>query len=139
MTQTSAIHVHERLPIAVILVLSTTLLLASCNRDPDCQRCEYVFTWDSNRHLDEVAENCVEIDCDIAQCGSCFDIEYNRSGLPASGTCDSCQSDRARCEAGEMFCQSVSRCVDVYTDPDHCGECDIPCAEGQECRDGQCI
>lgn len=43
------------------------------------------------------------------------------------GTC-SCPAERA-CGDG---------CVDIQTDPDHCGGCGIECAPGQGCVDGGC-
>lgn len=142
-SQRSSIHRSLATLLLSVLLSSAALLLVTCNRDPDCQRCEYFFTWDSDGNLTDVSENCAEINCNEALCGSCYDIEYNRSGRPESGTCDSCKTDETQCDAGQMWCRAEGSprggCVDIYTHESHCGECNIVCEPGQECREGQCI
>jgi hypothetical protein len=40
------------------------------------------------------------------------------------------------CEGAETACGDV--CVDTASDIDHCGGCDIACADGESCIDGAC-
>lgn len=40
------------------------------------------------------------------------------------------------CPSGQEICGGA--CTDPLTDPDHCGSCDAPCEEGQECNAGSC-
>jgi hypothetical protein len=42
--------------------------------------------------------------------------------------------------AGVMgaFCASAGRCVDLASDPSHCGDCDAPCAPPTFCVGGSC-
>lgn len=51
------------------------------------------------------------------------------SGEPAEGsTTEGCMG---------MIC--AGECVDVQTDPDHCGMCNEKCVGQQECVDGECV
>lgn len=42
------------------------------------------------------------------------------------------------CSAVEYFCVG-SGCVDLLTDPDHCGGCGIACDDGHVCVEGECV
>lgn len=143
---------------AALLALLTVaaLAVAGCPDENECERCDLIFRWDSNGNFVEMTETCAALDCGVARCGSCYDLEYNTEGLPQRGTCDTCSSEDASCQtsgshpAGEpgavwMYCVNARtddypyNCVDIYSNPLHCGECDIACLHGQVCSDGQCI
>ena len=42
------------------------------------------------------------------------------------------------CARGHKFCASVSKCIDVQTDPKHCGQCGNACKSGETCQFGTC-
>jgi hypothetical protein len=78
-----------------------------------------------------------------AHCASCTDV--CSGGMDCiSGKCD-CPAGRARCgPVGNEFCCSPNRsccdnqCVDLQTNPDHCGSCPNKCATGETCCSGTC-
>jgi hypothetical protein len=51
-------------------------------------------------------------------------------GLCKNGGCTKCPGDLTACDG---------QCVDLQTDPDHCGDCAASCAIGQRCVDGTCV
>lgn len=63
------------------------------------------------------------------------------AGVAALGTgCHkkSTYFDPSVCTAAGVVSCNESHCVDLTTDPGHCGRCDSTCATGQVCRDGVC-
>ena len=40
------------------------------------------------------------------------------------------------CDPGKSVCEGA--CVDLQTDKNHCGECEISCADDEECIQGEC-
>jgi hypothetical protein len=44
------------------------------------------------------------------------------------------------CESGGCgdLTECGEECVDTDKDPDHCGDCDQPCLDGQSCSQGKC-
>lgn len=48
-----------------------------------------------------------------------------------------CRGRRCRCKPGWMVCNQDGLCRSLATDPDHCGECNEPCASGC-CAGGTC-
>jgi hypothetical protein len=131
------------------LLAVAALAVAGCPDENECERCSLIFRWDSDGNFIELNRTCAALDCGVARCGSCYDLEYTSEGLPQRGTCDTCSAETDQCAErhptpapGEewMYCASApgDHCVDVYSDPDHCGECDIPCAAGQNCVEGEC-
>jgi hypothetical protein len=48
---------------------------------------------------------------------------------PATGKC--------YCRRGLTFCDPD--CVDLQTDPNHCGQCNYPCRTCENCREGKCV
>ena len=45
-----------------------------------------------------------------------------------------------QCPQGQIDCSQVGLgCVDGVSDPNHCGACDIQCAQGQNCVSGSCV
>lgn len=85
---------------------------------------------------------------------ACFvDIDESRIGAtepPPNGE-DGGAGDAGDRDAGERDAADAStcvsaetglcgdRCVDLATDPDHCGACDTPCSASQTCGGGKCI
>src|SRR5690625_4686168 len=59
----------------------------------------------------------------------------------AAGWSDSASDDAdptdETCEGELSFCDE--RCVDTWTDPEHCGACDQACAAEEACVDGSCV
>lgn len=47
-----------------------------------------------------------------------------------------CAEEKANCAANEVACGDV--CVDVSSDPAHCGGCNLACAIGEACVEGAC-
>lgn len=142
---------QRRRSTALLALLSVAALaLAGCPQENECERCTLIFRWDGDGNFIEMDEVCEALDCGVARCGSCYDLEYNSEGLPQRGTCDTCSDETDLCAQDHpdsppseewMYCinsDARHHCVDVYSDPDHCGECDIPCAAEQTCVDGQC-
>jgi len=56
-------------------------------------------------------------------------------GLPGSGR--SCRGGACQCPAGRVT-TCDGQCVDVATDPVHCGRCSVACVAGAWCRNGAC-
>jgi hypothetical protein len=50
--------------------------------------------------------------------------------------CDFASCDDACCADGQSCCDRD--CVDLQNDPDHCGDCETACDDGQTCQDGAC-
>lgn len=48
---------------------------------------------------------------------------------PAGSLCDEGQCTEAGCDEGRFEC--AGRCVDFLSDPDHCGNCESPCPDGE--------
>jgi hypothetical protein len=59
-------------------------------------------------------------------CGECSPPEVCNQGQ--------CQSDCA-----QELTPCNSDCVDLASDPGHCGDCDRACAPGEECRESTCL
>ena len=47
---------------------------------------------------------------------------------------DSCELGYGRCQPSEQGCQT-----ELFWDPEHCGGCGKPCADGEACIAGSCI
>jgi hypothetical protein len=134
---------------ALLALVPATVTLAGCPDENECERCALVIRWDSDGNFIEMTKHCEALDCGVARCGSCYDLEYNSDGLPLNGTCDTCSTETDQCAdehpnpgPGEewMYCVNAEpHCVDVYSDHENCGECDIACATNQVCTDGQCL
>lgn len=68
--------------------------------------------------------------------GECVDPESSE----ASG--ESCEEDES-CSDGECGCLAPlvscgEACVDLLTDKEHCGDCEVQCADEASCVDGVC-
>jgi hypothetical protein len=75
---------------------------------------------------------CCMPDCADRQCGD--------DGC--GGSCGDCASPLA-CYAGACTCAPglelcAEQCVELQTNPLHCGQCDLPCAEEEVCSAGLC-
>jgi len=66
-------------------------------------------------------------DCSI---GGCEGMPCGENEICEAGVCV------LDCPAGWFECSG--ECVDVMTDENHCGGCDIPCSSGKQCINGQC-
>lgn len=119
-----------------------------CGRDCGVQACPEGY-------------DCVDVDgpdgptpqCRTAQpiCGACFDEDNDGYGLGPECLGDDCRDDDASVHEGaEELCNeiddncdgSVDEGFDVFSDPEHCGDCDTVCAfEGAEplCEEGVCV
>ncbi len=88
---------------------------------------------------------CANLEQDFLDCGAC-----GASCDPARA--DRCDGGRCRCGSGPDACAgtrestccvgfvgSVSGCVDLGNDRDHCGACGNRCGFGTDCVDGLCV
>lgn len=107
------------------------------SRDPE--RCG-----SARRHCED-DEYCVEGACVCREAlirigEDCVDPSASRTFCgDRRATCQRVCEDGAcvlRCSIGLAECEGG--CVDVRSDPLHCGECGRPCGAGQVCVDGRC-
>jgi hypothetical protein len=92
---------------------------------------------------------CVDLRTDPEHCGQCSEScdDPEHSGLCVAGDCEEgcsglCDEDREICVEQVCVCREGftvcgGSCVDLQTDPSHCGGCDEPCAD-QPCGDFEC-
>jgi hypothetical protein len=95
---------------------------------------------------DACARACVDFDGDPFHCGQCNEV-CELGGECVAGDCkdacgDTCAEAREVCVDQECVCRPGfascgGTCVDLDTDPSHCGECGRDC-EGSPCGDGEC-
>lgn len=83
---------------------------------------------------------CANFDRDIRDCDGCDQACPDGITDQCAGGVCICGGEGAPCEAGLRCCSSVgtSACVDVDTDPDHCGACGVVCRFNEACVGGQC-
>jgi hypothetical protein len=81
---------------------------------------------------------CVDLMTDDDHCGRCdescaelCDVGLGCGQICIDGVC-SCPAGQERC--GDEF----PSCTDISTNPLHCGDCFIECAEGESCVEGNC-
>lgn len=89
---------------------------------------------------------CVDLSSDPFHCGECTET-CDLDGACVAGDCvdacgDTCDGTTEVCTNGECECRSGffdcgGACVDVDTNPAHCGACDRGC-DGLPCGDGEC-
>lgn len=93
--------------------------------------------------------HCTQVASDYQNCGGCGN-QCAEGELCAAGSCkpnttgcnppcgigQSCLAGRCACPTGQTFC--VDRCLDLQSNPDHCGSCDKACDTGQGCTNGTC-
>ena len=81
----------------------------------------------------------VDIDSDTQHCGGC---NVPACDLPnAEPDCAQGRCAFIRCRTGFRDCDlnTETGCeINVNTDPDNCGGCNLPCATGQTCNSGSC-
>src|SRR5215212_4998559 len=64
-------------------------------------------------------------------------VQYGRAcGRHGQCCSENCVDGKCACRVGKSRCGK--RCVDLRYNETHCGACDTPCPEDQQCRDGQC-
>ena len=89
------------------------------------------------------AGKCVDVTSDPAHCGNCnYRCGAGQSCMagvcqvatPASGA--NSTGGAGNCPAGQVKCGN--QCIDVTSDPSHCGNCNDRCASGQSCVSGVC-
>ncbi|MCH9682892.1 MAG: hypothetical protein K0V04_15755 [Deltaproteobacteria bacterium] len=74
---------------------------------------------------------CVDPRNDPDHCGDCWDACSGSTPLCGEGTC---LSD---CDDFQDACSEW--CTDLEIDPLNCGGCDLPCAVGETCVEGDCV
>ena len=86
---------------------------------------------------------CVNLSTDPTHCGTCDTVCATGTGIGAccSGVCcaanEICDNGScAPCASGLTACNGV--CVDLSTNPAHCGECNRPCSGLETCIGGFC-
>lgn len=72
-----------------------------------------------------------------AATGTTAPVDPSTSTTEAIGTSSSSGTAGPACTPPLVAC--AGDCVDLDVDPQHCGACDTPCADGQLCSDGQCL
>ncbi len=80
----------------------------------------------------------------------CRDLCSIGTGVPARNldcmrdclkTCRSCGSNQQLCQEDRLVPPQLGGeviCVDVSSNPLHCGDCHVVCEEGEQCQDGLC-
>lgn len=90
---------------------------------------------------------CARLDADQDHCGDC-DVACFAETLCLDGVCrqpceDGCEAPHESCEGSFCECapgltNCAGECIDLETDPDHCGECSEVC-EDASCAEGECV
>jgi hypothetical protein len=75
----------------------------------------------------------VNTETDTSNCGGCDTVCQADSGTP---TCDSGECG-VRCESELEACDAT--CVNLSSDPNHCGSCNNDCVGGLICLAGSCV
>lgn len=96
----------------------------------------------------ECGGECVFLGGDNDHCGECF-RECLAGTECALGLCrrpciDGCHEPFEECAGSFCECapglsECSGDCVDLDTDADHCGQCDLQCGEDQACGEGDCV
>jgi len=89
----------------------------------------------------EAATGVAKIDCTACD-RSCRRTSTNScTGRSVTLSCCtlgfSCQNGRCVCQSPKILCGSV--CTDTSSDPNNCGQCGVPCGNGQTCQQGGCF
>jgi hypothetical protein len=117
---------------------------AGCDQDGNCaiSSCTSPY-WDCNELYDDGCE--VDRDNDVENCGACgYSCEEQE---PGAGTNAEIRCAQGRCvirmcDPGFGDCNDLlaDGCeVDLSSSREHCGACDSPCAETEDCVDGSCL
>jgi hypothetical protein len=83
---------------------------------------------------------CVNLASAHDYCGSC--AEPPGAACPRQYVCVGGKCESPSCPSGGSFCAIADGCVDLITDPEHCGTCDKNCAEPNAnvlCNSGTCV
>lgn len=78
------------------------------------------------RHCKQCRTSSQKDQCLVA-CRACDDNPRRLNGSCGNYVC---------CGAGQTYCRG--RCVDLKTDPTHCGACGRTCSAGKQCINGRC-
>ncbi|WP_437835320.1 MXAN_6577-like cysteine-rich protein [Sorangium sp. So ce1153] len=144
----SGLRLRPTLSSAALLLVAGVVVAASCAEGDD----EPSACADGQSQCDG---ECVDTQANAEHCGACDNAcaegqrceaglcgggggggggggEGGRGGDGGGGDMGGVEE----CGEGETACGTS--CVDLETNPRHCGKCDDPCAEGQVCTDGAC-
>lgn len=108
--------------------------------DSNCGRCGNVCVENSYCVAGMCSEPCGGAWCD----GECVNLEVSNLHCGrCSNPCDVpsgfiCQEGECACIVGLVECGDPPVCVDVMTDPEHCGTCGTQCPAGDVCVNGAC-
>ena len=91
---------------------------------------------------------CLNVSNDPNHCGSCTTVcatgQACVGGACVAGPMDASTADTGAtmdtgltCASGQLACGGF--CLNVSSDPNHCGSCSTVCAAGQSCSGGRCI
>ena len=97
---------------------------------------------------------CVDTSSDVNNCGGCGNrckpgVVCQRgkcapshcacksdSDCPAGSSCTNCQCKKGPCSGGKTACGGA--CVDLKSNNNHCGKCNLKCGGALQCTRGQC-
>lgn len=111
----------------------------NCNNDEYCSSGQCTC----RPELVDCGFSCTSTQTDPLNCGACstgLTPEICTGGKPNcdAGTCKaSCSPGRVNKDQDDRSC-APDTCVDLSTDPRHCGRCDRRCNEEEVCVDGKC-
>jgi hypothetical protein len=112
---------------------------ANCNNDQYCSAGQCVC----RPELTECTFTCTSTQTDPLNCGACSTglaptICPGDKRLCDAGVCkDACSQGRVNRDSNGASC-APDTCVDLSSDPRHCGRCDRNCPEDEVCVDGKC-
>lgn len=112
--------------------------VSRCSAEGECVIASCVGSWeDCDRQPENGCE--VELDTSAAHCGACGDAcERPENGMAA---CAEAQCYVRTCQEPYYDCNFDFRdgCeVNLATDADNCGECELACGDAEVCRSGAC-
>jgi hypothetical protein len=110
----------------------------TCAGDGTCAIAACIGSWEN---CDGRADNGCEIDLDrdIDHCGDCDARPCEVDNAEPACSVGSCAIRRCNPGFGDCDRRSTNGCeTDTMTSEAHCGDCNMPCSEGQTCTDGTC-
>lgn len=125
-----ALALSSGCPIEYTVPLDTESDTSDDDSDDDDEACSPPLT--------VCGSECVDLDADGSHCGdcdeACGDDDACVQGVCTDSCDNSCDAITEVCDSGTCMCRTgFSRCgetcVDLQSDPLHCGECDETCTE----------
>lgn len=86
----------------------------------------------------QCGSSCVDTESNPVHCGGC---DRGCDALNAVSACEASECLIATCDMGHADCDgdATNGCeVEIGTDEQNCGACDVSCEVGQQCREGAC-